>query len=446
MNSFNKQFILFLTLLASLLSSCNSNKGNDFKKQIAVKEDILYLDNSKDTIITGSKGTLLYFPRHAFTFQDGSEPKGSISIVLNECLTPSNMIRENLSTMAGSQLLETRGMVNIKAFANGKELNLKKGKTFIIHFPKDTSEKDKTMAIFYGNIGKNENINWQIDTQSILKPTIIINGSGESWTCDINSNEDFFRLRDDTKSIDEYIKDSFDISKLTLGNKLINKNYLFSFTKGINGDLKNKKIIEINYPNLDPVKNPEIDPYVIKYFKNFPPLNPKFCRDKNVETEGYIEIGFAYRPDYKNNIKYNQLFNRKYAVFKNSNIKMMNDAELNYYIFSCSKLGWINCDYFWDTKDERINYIVKIDPNERSDVKLVFKNAKSIMPGSIEGDKCIFHNVPINQEVKIVAIKYKGDQPLLSIAETKTSKTPFNNLQYKEFSLTELEKNLSIQN
>ena len=29
----------------------------------------------------------------------------------------------------------------------------------------------------------------------------------------------------------------------------------------------------------------------------------------------------------------------------------MDDAELNYYIFSVAKLGWINCDLFFESEN-----------------------------------------------------------------------------------------------
>jgi hypothetical protein len=428
------------------LTRCFSDKKKTFQKEIAVKADTLYFDNSKDTLVTGSKGTALFFPKQAFLLPDGTEPKGPISIVLKECLSISDMLRENLTTMSANRLLETRGMVYVSALSNNQELQLKKGKTFVIHFPKDTSENGKRMNLFYGESSKEGSVNWRLDSQSILKPTAVIAGTGWSYACDTNEEEDFFSFRDDTsKNVFTYFSESFDNGKLTLGDKLLKKYYLFSFTKSANGELTNKKIIEVAQPyyGAASVKNPEIDPYVIQFFNSIPALNPIFCKDRKVKTEGDIRINFGYVPDYKNKEEYNRLFNQKYASFKNSTVKTVNDAELNYYVFSCSKLGWINCDYFWETPDEKIDYIVKVDPSVKSDVKLVFQNAKSIMAGSLEGDKCLFRNVPINQAVKVVAIKYKGNHPLLAVSETKTSKQPFVNLQYRDFALTDLEKQLN---
>ena len=42
-------------------------------------------------------------------------------------------------------------------------------------------------------------------------------------------------------------------------------------------------------------------------------------------------------------------------------------------IFSSSKLGLINCDHFWTSA---IDYIVKVDPNSKPNIKLIFKKPK----------------------------------------------------------------------
>jgi hypothetical protein len=42
-----------------------------------------------------------------------------------------------------------------------------------------------------------------------------------------------------------------------------------------------------------------------------------------------------------------------------------------------------------------------------------------------------------------VAISFKGSKPLLSISSTKTEKQIFDKLEYKEFALADLEKQLN---
>jgi len=437
--------LVVLPLLVSV-SGCLTDPKKAFQKEIAIKTDTLHIDNTKDTLITGSKGTTLFFPKDAFAFSDGTSPKGKSLIQLKECFSLSEMIRENLTTMSANQILETRGMIYVAAFSDNKDLQIKPGKSYIIHFPKDTTDRSKVMNLYFGNTDKDDNMKWNIDTQSILKPIAKINGTSWTYSCTHKEEEDFFTFRDDTTmDLHTFFSKTFDNKKLTLGDKLLKKNYLFSFTKTKKGDLIDKKVTEVadEYFSIEPVKSPEIDKYVIQFLNSVPALNPNFCKDSPDKTEGSIRIGFSYISDYRNKDDYNNLFNQKYSVFKNQSIKTMNEAELNYYIFSASKLGWINCDYFWEIKDEKIDYIVKIDPDSKPNIKLVFKEAKSIMAGSMEGDKYIFKNVPIDKEIKIVAVTFKGSKPMLSIAETRTGRQIFDKLKYKDFTISDLEKQLN---
>lgn len=440
---------LILLILLVCFSSCFTDTKKKFQKEIEVKSDTVNIDNTKDTVIIGSKGTTLFFPKDAFTFSDGTSPKGKISIQLKECFSFPEMIRENLTTMTGNQLLETRGMIYVAAFSDNKELQIKNGKSYIIHFPKDTTEKNKVMNLYFGNSTEDGNVTWNIDTQSILKPIAKIKQTTWTTGCTPAENDEYFTLRDDANmNLYSLFDKVFDNKKLSLGVKLLKKNYLFSFKKLKNGNLAEKEITDVSTKfsdglySTDPIKDPEIDKYIIDFFNSIPALMPDNCIDP-LDTYGSIRIEFIYTPGYANDTNYNNLFNQKYSVFKNENIKTMNEAELNYYIFSSSKLGWINCDYFWETKDEKIDYVVKVDPNSKPNIKLVFKQAKSIMTGNLEGDNYIFKNVPVDQEIKIVAVTFKGSKPLLGVSETKTSKQIFDKFQYKDFTITDLERQLN---
>ena len=439
----NKFHCFALVLLVLIAASCNTDIQKVFLAQLATKTDTLQIDNTKDTLVTGPKGTSVFFPGNAFIFPDGSLPKGKISLLLKECYTFSDMIRENLSTTSNNNLLETRGMIYITAASENKELQLRPGSEIIIHFPKTAADSARRMNLYYGNKDIADNINWNIDTQSIIKPSARIAITTWSYGSTSGEYEDVFRLRDDKKkTLSQYFDTNFDNTKLTFGDKLLDKHYRFEFKKAKNGDLINKKIIEVtgNLYAPDTVKNPLIDKYVIDFFNAIPALSPD---PEGLEmVEGGIIIDFGYTPTYRDKEEYNSLFNKKYSVFKNAHIKTMNDAELNYFILTSSKLGWINCDYFRESKEEKIDYIVKVDPLSKPTIKLVFKNAKSIMTGLLDGDRYIFKNVPINQPVKIVAISFSDNKPLLSISETTTGRQIFDHFDYREFSLMDLEKEL----
>ena len=316
-------------MLMIILSACSHSNQISFQQLISVRSDTIQIDNTRDTLIFGSKGTVLFFEKESFQLPDGTAPSGKISILLKECYSNSDIVRENLATTSDGKLLETKGMINVTAFSNTQALRLKKGEKFIIHFPKDSSDRKKQMNLFYGNANTSGAVNWKLDSE-LSRP----------------------------------VAPSSTLKRLDTSDSLGNENY-------------NKK------------------------------------------------------------------FSKKYKAFKNSAITSINAAELNYYIFSSAKLGWINCDFFWEVPDEKIDYYVKTNPELKPNIKLVFKQAKSILAGALEGDKYVFKNVPINQEIKIVAITFEGSKPVMAVIETKTGKQVFNKLDYKPFSVSDLEKQLN---
>lgn len=454
MTHLNKIQIIILGALIIFLSACSSDDPKAFQQILFVNFDTLQIDNTKDTLVLGPKGTGLFFEKGSFELPNGTIPKGKISIQLKECYSNSDIVRENLSTTSSGKLLETRGMINVLAFSDNQELKLKQGKKFIIHFPKDSSDRKKQMNLFYANNNGNDAIDWKLDSVTLLKPTAYMSG----WMTtgyvggDTSRTGGFYFKGQKEDGIYDYFYKKFDNSKLQATKEDLQKKvYEAEFVVNKQGNITNIKITEVVYDTLGkriPSKD-KPDPYFYEYMKQIPTLEPFYedygngdMRPFDANCSFYISMGL-FPPDYRNNESYNKLFNQKYSSFKSSTIVSMNDVELNYYIFSSAKLGWINCDFYWEVKDEKIDYVVKADPQSKPNIKLVFKEAKSILTGTLEGDKYVFKNVPINQDIKIVAITFKGSKPLLSVSLTKIDKKMFYKFDYKEFALTDLEKQLN---
>jgi hypothetical protein len=450
----NKLRNIFLGALMLILPACNTNNQKAFQQSISMETDTIKIDNSKDTLIVGPKGTALFFEKDSFQLPDGTRPKGQISILLKECYSNSDIVRESLATTANGKLLDTRGMINVLAFSNSQDLTLKKGKKYIVHFPKDSVDRKKQMNLFYGKSNADGAIDWKLDSATLLKPTAFMSGwhtTGFPGGDTAQINQGIHIKGQKADSIYTYFYKHFDNSELQpVSGNLSNKRYEADFVVSKKGTIKHIKISEENYDGLGNrmSTNAEIDPYFYRYIAQIPTLEPFYEDDGSGQLKSFdADCGFyfsmgLYPPDYQNNEHYNKIFRQKYNAFKKSTITSMNEAELNFYIFSSSKLGWINCDFFWEVKDEKIDYYVKVEPNLKQAIKIVFKQAKSIMAGVVEGDKYVFRNVPINQEIKIVAIGFEGSKPLMAIAETKTSRQIFDQLRYKPFTLDDLEKQL----
>lgn len=90
------------------------------------------------------------------------------------------------------------------------------------------------------------------------------------------------------------------------------------------------------------------------------------------------------------------------------------------YFMESSRLGWINCDRFYDVQD-KTDLFVKADSTLKPSVRLVFSDIKSVMPGyKYSSDYTIkFDNMPSGKEATVVVFATKGDQIYLG-TETVT--------------------------
>lgn len=113
---------------------------------------------NKKIVIKGKKGTIIRIPQNAFCFNNGVAVTSEITIELIEVYTKSDMILNNIQTTSNQQLLETAGMIYIKAFSQNMELTLGERKPLTIEFPTKQHKRDD-MNVFYGDT-TSQNIDW----------------------------------------------------------------------------------------------------------------------------------------------------------------------------------------------------------------------------------------------------------------------------------------------
>jgi hypothetical protein len=119
------------------------------------------IENDKvDTILTAN-GTRLIIQPNSFEFNDGSVPNGPIKIQLKEVFEKPDMILNRLSTMSNGDLLESFGMINIKAESNGQELRIRKNTSLILEI---VNKKNGSRGeLFYGKLKENKTIEWEYE-------------------------------------------------------------------------------------------------------------------------------------------------------------------------------------------------------------------------------------------------------------------------------------------
>jgi hypothetical protein len=233
----------------------------------------------KDTIITCVKGTKVQIKKGIFETKNSKDP---VRIEIEEYYEKSDFVLSNLVTHTlDNKILESRGMINIKAFQGTKEIPLKEGEQIGILF-RDREEGDGTTT--FNGIETDAGILWEGAAMGgwWSCATYIQLYEGGDTTYIRTIDEDWFEgrfLKVDTKYFgDSIVTDTTDAQDLyELGNLMLASNQL--------GWINCDRFYESKGPKTDFVVELEsaddFDPALVIVFKNINSVLPYSYRKGN---------------------------------------------------------------------------------------------------------------------------------------------------------------------
>ena len=121
------------------------------------KPQAFIINPTQDTMLIGKQGTGVFMKANSF-FLKGDQAHQPVTIYLQEYYTYEDMMLANLTTTSNNKLLETGGMIYLKALQNGQEVRLKSNKAVLISLP--TEEIKPNMQAFNGQRNAQGYINW----------------------------------------------------------------------------------------------------------------------------------------------------------------------------------------------------------------------------------------------------------------------------------------------
>jgi hypothetical protein len=128
-----------------------------------------------------------------------------------------------------------------------------------------------------------------------------------------------------------------------------------------------------------------------------------------------------------------------------SNVEQERESEGSYYILKISKLGWINCDKFYDVKN-KTDLLVKADTSSKNSIMIIFKSMKSVLPGyNYSGKVTEFKDLPAGQEVTVLAyrVNEKTKRAVVGMQDLKLGNQTQVNLNMAEMSLDDFKAALT---
>jgi hypothetical protein len=127
----------------------------------------------------------------------------------------------------------------------------------------------------------------------------------------------------------------------------------------------------------------------------------------------------------------------KKRTFKRDSLSNEKISVLDKTILSSAKLGWINCDRFYEVKD-KTDLLVNIDLKFKPEIRLVFKDINSIMRGHWnENKQFVFGELPIGKKATLVAFSYTENETFLIMKDIVIDKNATVGLELNKITLEE---------
>ena len=99
------------------------------------------------------------------------------------------------------------------------------------------------------------------------------------------------------------------------------------------------------------------------------------------------------------------------------------------------ELGWINCDRFYRESGPRIDYIVNLgDSASNYYTLLVFDNIKSMINGTITGNKVRFNQMPLGLKARLISVGIRDGKPVAAMQPVTIDKLVLEGLKFEETS------------
>jgi len=423
----NTVYIFVLSIL--LVVGCSGDQPNSILVQLEQPSQEYFLSTKSDTFLSGKEGTIIFIEEGSFVNSLGEVITDSVVVTLKELYSIADIINSNTTMRSGDQILETGGMIQLQAYANGEQLSLGHGRSLVVHFPRKIA--NDSMRLFYGDENEVDgSIGWGLEESSVPKKEIQI----DPWYRKHKGLDDVhFTLSNGTRWYDS-LRTIFNFSAQDV-EYFLNKTSKIHYLLNKKGELEYEKI-------NGSIITREMESKLEEVAKNFPKCQAYTIKGEPIDMIGHFQIWTELKaPKYMNKENYlNQIENR---ISNNDSTKSsISAAELQYYIFDSKKLGWMNCDQFINPNPIKTDFIVKVPKSENIFVKIIFTNYKTVMIGDEKKGKFIFENLPLDEPVKVIAIDEIDGKPMVIIDEVKISNKPHQVGKLQHATLEELKRKL----
>jgi hypothetical protein len=333
------------------------------------------IDNRTASDVKTANGTVLCFAANSFCTPQGETINNPVEIEVKECYRTADLLSENLSTSVNGNAFESKAAIYVKAFANGKTLEFKKGEQMEIEFPFEVKKQGWNIYTAVGN-------EWMLQPEKLnakatfSKPEFLYDNLGlKEYLLQRIQYPDYAKANELSAKVEATIHiDEF--GKVTLVGT--SSDY-FVFREEVNNRLK-------NLPDWKPAM------YANRPISSVVKLNIHFNLREKLQIQVTVDPNeITYLPSDKNG-----------DVTKQNN-----------HIALCATTGWICIGTPPAKQNPAADVVVLSDVN--TDVRLIKKGRNCIVSAQNFTGYSRTLEAGVNTDVDVLAIKYEEGKIYCSI-------------------------------
>jgi len=441
--------------LTALLAELNQDRIQTFT-----------LQSDEGGRLEGKAGTNIWVAPNTFRFADGSQPQTPITLSLKEAYGYEEMILDGLSTHSDGNLLETGGMIYLEASADGRPLEIEPGSDIAIGMP--TQNQLPGMQLFMGEQNTGGQVaNWRPTQQAfrtgfnemlpalpqkpklahqwIKPPKPAIDDSGEP----VKPRKPFKPNEPNKPDAEATYYQTGILRKLVIGKSRLAKKEAKLYAK----KMKDYERKMERYQK----RKATYDVAILKYQEELSTFDQRHKEwQEGLEKQ---KANFRDTPEFKSYLAKKEksqaarfkAYEKELAAWEALREQRLLDYEEKYgdqigasaslslqYFYRVNKLGWINCDRFYNIPpEEKMNLAVADDDEEKEEIFILFKDIKSMMKAKQhqESKAYLTQAVPKDAAIRIVGIKVKNGKAHLAIKDTTAGASSLHQLTYQPTSL-----------
>ncbi len=384
--------VFSLVLWALFILSCN--KEAEVVQNAITLADLGLIDEYdsfsvnalKDTLLVTNNGFGVFITGNSFVDEQGHSVDGKIDLKVKDVVRLSEIFAENISTLCPRGMLETRGMLEIKAYLGGKPIELRHGKAIDLFFPGDSIDY-REAEIYYGYEDIDRTIKWTKGSKQDLRNDPIDWGEEMLLGFYINTDMDY---PDVVENMSFFQQDNGMIDSLRnwLGLSKLEKKIIYNNPVSIrwilfgDGDFE---VYDIEGDIPDQLKNK-----IERKLNNIPSVAAFHREGGAAQVNGSMTIM----------------------------THLIENEILDNFSLRSYQLGWINCDIFIRNNVPLINMVVDA-PNPNVLMRLIFDDYKTIVSGVLKDDgRVYFEGIADGASVRLITMYPEGVNAQVSISRT----------------------------